>query len=75
MKNNEEILEPNNNGEIYLGSPMSIGQKFNLEQYKLKIENYEAQARECRSIKEIPHYQVCVGFYICIIPKFFEKKV
>lgn len=33
MSNNEGIIEPNNNGEIYLGSPMPVSQKSDLELY------------------------------------------
>lgn len=54
MKNNEDTIDPNNRGEIYLDSPFSVGQNFDFELYNWQIKNYEAQARGCLSIKEIP---------------------
>ena len=41
MQNNEDIIEPNNNGEIHPGYPMSVRQNSDLELYNWKIENYE----------------------------------
>ena len=39
MHNNEDIIKPNNSGEIHLGSPMSVKQNSDSELYTWKIEN------------------------------------
>lgn len=54
MKYNEDTIDPNDKGEIYLGSPMIISQKSNFELYNWHIDHSEAQVRDCWEIKEIP---------------------
>ena len=46
MQNNEDTIKQNINGEIHLGSPMSIGHNSDSKLYNWKIENYESQAHK-----------------------------
>ena len=74
MKNNEDTIELNNNGEIYLGSPMSIDQNSNSKLYNWKIENYEGQARECWLIKKkSPLSSTHLFFYIYYYLSFLKE--
>jgi hypothetical protein len=54
MHEQKDNVEPNIEGEILVGSPLSIGQNSDTELYNWKMENYEAQAKECWSIEAIP---------------------
>lgn len=69
------MIEPNNNGELHFGSPMSVRQKSNSEPYNWQMENYESQFRECWSIDATPYHSIHNYFSIPTIPKVFEKKV
>ena len=51
MKNNEDNIEQNNNGDILSGSPMSVSQNSGSKLYNWKKQNYEAQAQECWYVK------------------------
>jgi len=50
----EDTIEPNMNGEIHLGSPLSVGYNSDSELYDWEIENYESIARDSYSIVAIP---------------------
>lgn len=75
MQHNKDIVEPTSKGQIYLGSPMYIGQNFDSELYSRKVKHYEAQARDYWSIKEITKKKVHNFFSVSLIPKIFENKV
>jgi hypothetical protein len=44
MNEQKDNVEPNSEGEILVGSPLSIGQNSNTKLYNWQMENYEAQA-------------------------------
>jgi hypothetical protein len=54
MNEEKYNVKPNAEGEILVGSPMSMGKNSDTELYNLEIENYESHAKECWSIEEIP---------------------
>jgi hypothetical protein len=54
MNEEKENVEPNAEGEILVGSPVSMGKNSDTELYNWKIENYESHAKECWLIEEIP---------------------
>ena len=74
MENHEDSIEPNEYGEIHLGSPMSVRQNFASKLYKWNIENNESHARDYNSIEIIPRRSIRTCFTISIIPKIFEIK-
>lgn len=54
IQSNEDTMEPNKNGELHFGSPLSVGYNSDSELYNWEIENYESIARESYSIMAIP---------------------
>ena len=54
IQSNEDTIELNINGEIHLGSTLSIGYNLDSALYEWEIENYESIARDSYSIIEIP---------------------
>ena len=45
IQNNEDYIEPNVYGELYLGNQDSVGYNSDAELYDWKVDNYETQAR------------------------------
>ena len=73
IKSNEDIIEPNINGEIHLGSPLSIGYNSDSELYDWEIEKYESIARDSYSIIAILKKSIKNYCFISAVPKVFEK--
>jgi hypothetical protein len=68
-------VEPNSEGEILVGSPLSIGQNSDTELYNWKMENYEAQEKECWSIEAIPITRSKSCFSVQVVPIVEERKL
>jgi hypothetical protein len=75
MNEQKDNVEPNVEGEILVGTPLSMGQNSDTKLYNWKIENYEAQAKECWLIEVIPIKQSRTCFSVQAIPIIFEKKI
>ena len=68
-------MEPNRNGELHFGSPLSVGYNSDSELYNWEIENYESIARDSYSIMAIPKKSVRNYCSMSTTPRIFEKKV
>jgi hypothetical protein len=75
MNEKKDNIEPNSEGEILLGSPLSIGQNSDTELYNWKMENYESQEKECWSIEAIPIRQSKSCFSVQAIPIVAERNL
>lgn len=47
MQSNADIVEPKDQGELDLGSPMSVGRNSNSDLYDGELEKYESYAKDC----------------------------
>ena len=47
IQSNYDLVEPNNQGELDLGSPTSIGQNSDADLYNWQLEKYESYAKDC----------------------------
>jgi hypothetical protein len=54
MNEKKDNVEPSSEGKKLVGSPLSIGKNSDTKLYNWKMENYEAQAKECQWIEAIP---------------------
>jgi hypothetical protein len=54
MNEQKDNVEPNVEGEILVGTPLSIGKNSDTEIYNWKMDNYEFQYKVCWSIEAIP---------------------
>ena len=80
IQTNLDTVEPNDQGELDLVSPTSIGCNSNFDLYDWEMEKYESYAKDCWSIEAIPKQQVskaqvCNCYSISVMPKIVEKKV
>lgn len=80
MQSNADIVGPNDQGELDLESPMSVGCNSNSDLYDRELEKYESYAKNCWTIEVVPKYQgsmhqVHTCYFISLVPKFFEKKI
>ena len=75
IQSTEDTIEPNLNGEIHFGSPLSVGYNSDSELYNWEIENYESIARDSYSIMAIPKKSIRNFCSISTMPRIFEKKV
>ena len=48
------MVEPNNQGELNIGSPTSVGCNSDSDLYNWEMEKYESYAKDCWSIEAIP---------------------
>ena len=74
------MVEPNDQGELDIGSPTSVRRNSDSDLYDWKLEKYESYAKDCWSIEAIPKRQVskakvCNCYSISIVPKIVERKV
>jgi hypothetical protein len=74
MNEQKDNVKPNSEGEILVRSPLSIGKNSDTKLYNWKMENYEAQAKECWSIEEIPIKRSRTCFLVQAVPIVLEKK-
>ena len=75
-----DTVDPNDQGELDIGFPTSIGRNFDSDLYDWELEKYESYAKCCWSIESIPKQHVSKtwvrNYYsISIVPKIVEKKV
>ena len=75
IQSTEDTIETNMNGEIHLGSPLSVGYNSNSELYDWEIENYESIVRDSYSIMAIPRKSIRNCCSISPVPIVFEKKL
>ena len=68
-------MEPNKDGELHFGSPLSVGYNSDTELYNWEIKNYESIARESFSILAIPKKSVRCCSSMTTIPKLFDKNI
>ena len=54
---------------------MLVRKNYDSELYNWELENYEALARECFSIKSIPHNKIRNYLLASLVQKIFDKKV
>ena len=80
MKSNLDTVEPNNQGELDIGSLNFVGRNSDFNLYDWQLEKYESYAKDCWSVEAIPKWQVSKAkvhncYSISIVPKIVEKKV
>ena len=80
MKSNANIVESNDQGDLDLGSLMSITRNSESDLYDWELEKYESYSKDCWTIKAILKYQVSMHqlhtcYSISLVPKFFEKNI
>ena len=80
IQSNYDLVEPNDQGKLDLGSLTSIIRNSNTDLYDWQLEKYESYAKECWTVKAIPKNQVCMAkvrncYSISIVPKVIEKKI
>ena len=80
IQSDYDLVEPNDQGELDLGSPTSVGQNSDANLYDWQLEKYESYTKDCWTIKVIPKNQVCMAkvrncYSISIVPKVIEKKI
>ena len=51
---NIDMIEPNDQGELDIGSSTSVGHNSNSDLYDWELEKYESYAKDCWSIEAIP---------------------
>ena len=79
IESNLDMVEPNNQGELNIGSLTSVGCNSNSDLYDWELEKYESYAKHCWSIEAIPKHQVskaevCNCYSISVVPIIIEKK-
>lgn len=80
IQSNCDLVEPNGQGELDLGSLTSIDRNSDVDLYDWQLEKYESYEKDCWTIQVITKNQVCTdkvrNFYsISIVPKVMEKKI
>ena len=80
IQRNLDTIKPNDQGELDIGSPTSIGCNFDSDLYDWELEKYESYAKDYWSIEAIPKQQVRKAqvrnyYSISIVPKIVEKNV
>ena len=58
IQSNLDTVEPNDQGELDIGSPTSVEHNSNSDLYDWELEKYESYAKECWSIEAIPKQHV-----------------
>ena len=53
IHNNEDYIEPNAYGELYLGNQDLVGYNSNAELYNWEVENYGKKSRGCWTIQKV----------------------
>ena len=75
MQSNTNIVEPNDQGELDLGSPMSVGRNSNSNLYDWELEKCESYKKYCWTIESILKHQVHTCYSISLVPKNLKKKI
>ena len=80
MQSNSDTVEPNDWGEIEIGSLTSVGRNSDSNLYDWELEKYESYVEDYWSIEAIPKHQVskaqvCNCYSISVVPKIIEKKL
>ena len=58
IQSNYDLVEPNDQGELDLGSPTSIDRNSDADLYDWQLEKYKSYAKDCWTIQAIPKNQV-----------------
>ena len=54
IQSNCDLAEPNDQGELNLGSSTSVSQNFDADLYDWQLEKYESYAKDCWIVQAIP---------------------
>ena len=61
IQSNCDLVEPNDQGELDLGSPTFVGQNSDANLYDWQLEKYESYTKDCWTVEAIPKNKVCVA--------------
>ena len=80
MQTNSDTVEPNDRGELNIGSSTSVRRNSDFDLYDWELGKYESYAKYCWSIEAVPKHQVSKAqvrnyYSIYVAPKIIEKKV
>ena len=54
IQSNLDLVKPNDQGELDIGSPTSVGCNYDSDLYEWKLVKYESYVKDCWSVKAIP---------------------
>ena len=74
MKNNEDTIEPNSKGEIYMGSPMSIRQNSDSELSTSKLNTMNLKPETMGRLRKFLDKGYTIAFLYPLFPNFSKRR-